>query len=157
MMDETYIMNHVKEQCCFVSSDPLRDLAAAQYARWVPVAVRLAVNPKHRRHSETVCDGCRNGSTEFMREYVLPDQVEHKIGYIRVRPAALILATRRRSLSPGMLPLFFLHRRFRARRSGSRTSRYAGLASPDDFLSSWLANRRSIDSARMVGHDRRSS
>jgi len=30
MMDETYIMNHVKEQCCFVSSDPLRDLAAVQ-------------------------------------------------------------------------------------------------------------------------------
>jgi hypothetical protein len=31
MMDETYIMNHVKEQCCFVSADPLRDLAAVQY------------------------------------------------------------------------------------------------------------------------------
>jgi actin-related protein 6 len=30
MMDETYIMNHVKEQCTFVSDEPLRDLRRAR-------------------------------------------------------------------------------------------------------------------------------
>jgi actin-related protein 6 len=32
MMDETFIMNHVKESCCFVSLDVARDL---ETCRWV--------------------------------------------------------------------------------------------------------------------------
>jgi actin-related protein 6 len=31
MMDETYIMNHVKESCCYVSTDFKKDLEICRY------------------------------------------------------------------------------------------------------------------------------
>jgi hypothetical protein len=31
MMDETYIMNHVKESCCFISTDFKKDLEMCRY------------------------------------------------------------------------------------------------------------------------------
>ncbi|KAJ2494117.1 Actin- protein 6 [Coemansia sp. RSA 2052] len=60
MMDETYIMNAVKEKCCFVSSDFYRDLEAARG-----------------------CVGGRNGGNALGLDYVLPDFTNSKSGYIR--------------------------------------------------------------------------
>ncbi|KAJ2756229.1 Actin- protein 6 [Coemansia pectinata] len=60
MMDETYIMNAVKEKCCFVSSDFYRDLDAARG-----------------------CIGGRNGKNSLGLEYVLPDFTNSKCGYIK--------------------------------------------------------------------------
>ncbi|KAJ3547053.1 hypothetical protein NMY22_g1812 [Coprinellus aureogranulatus] len=56
MMDETYIMNHVKESCCIVSTNFKDDLEACR------------ADPK--------------GNT-IVREYVLPDLTQHKKGRIR--------------------------------------------------------------------------
>ncbi|KAF5311711.1 hypothetical protein D9611_009471 [Ephemerocybe angulata] len=56
MMDETYIMNHVKESCCLVSPDFKHDLEVCR------------VDPK------------RN---PIIREYVLPDLTKNKRGHIR--------------------------------------------------------------------------
>ncbi|KAJ2251653.1 hypothetical protein GGI13_003727 [Coemansia sp. RSA 455] len=60
MMDETYIMNAVKEKCCFVSSDFYRDLDAA-----------------------CGCIGGRSGKNSLGLEYVLPDFTNSKCGYIK--------------------------------------------------------------------------
>ncbi|KAJ2112643.1 Actin- protein 6, partial [Coemansia sp. RSA 922] len=60
MMDETYIMNAVKEKCCFVSSDFYRDLDAARG-----------------------CIGGRSGKNSLGLEYVLPDFTNSKCGYIK--------------------------------------------------------------------------
>ncbi|KAF8739517.1 hypothetical protein AX14_009296 [Amanita brunnescens Koide BX004] len=56
MMDETYIMNHVKESCCFVSLDFNKDLEA-----------------------------CRLGadSNGIVQEYILPDLTRNKHGRVR--------------------------------------------------------------------------
>ncbi|KAF7309255.1 hypothetical protein MIND_00295800 [Mycena indigotica] len=56
MMDETYIMSHVKETCCFVSADFKADL-------------------------ETCRHGGKNNS--IIREYVLPDLTKLKTGRLR--------------------------------------------------------------------------
>ncbi|PNW80214.1 hypothetical protein CHLRE_08g382590v5 [Chlamydomonas reinhardtii] len=55
MMDETYLMDAVKEQLCFVSQDVRTDLKAAQVAARSP----------------------------FRREFVLPDGVHNFKGYVR--------------------------------------------------------------------------
>ncbi|KAG2452463.1 hypothetical protein HYH02_002703 [Chlamydomonas schloesseri] len=55
MMDETYLMDGVKEQLCFVSQDVKADLKAAQVAARSP----------------------------FRREFVLPDGVHNFKGYVR--------------------------------------------------------------------------
>jgi len=54
MMDETHIMNHVKESCCFVSLDFNKDL-----------------------------ETCRPKSNEIVREYILPDLTRNKHGRVR--------------------------------------------------------------------------
>ncbi|KAJ7291670.1 actin-related protein Arp6 [Mycena rebaudengoi] len=56
MMDETYIMNHVKETCCFVTSNFNRDLESCRS------------NPK---------------GNVIVQEYVLPDLTKSKAGRIR--------------------------------------------------------------------------
>ncbi|KAJ7763203.1 actin-related protein Arp6 [Mycena maculata] len=56
MMDETHIMNHVKETCCFVSQDFTRDLEACRAA------------PK---------------ANPIVQEYVLPDLTKSSAGRVR--------------------------------------------------------------------------
>ncbi|KAJ6565967.1 actin-related protein Arp6 [Mycena vulgaris] len=56
MMDETYIMNHVKETCCFVSQEFKTDLESCRS------------NPKN---------------SPIVQEYVLPDLTKSKAGKIR--------------------------------------------------------------------------
>ncbi|KAJ7466005.1 actin-related protein Arp6 [Mycena latifolia] len=65
MIDETYIMNHVKETCCFVSQDFRADLETCRS------------NPK---------------SNPIVQEYVLPDLTKSKAGRIR-RPDDIPLDT----------------------------------------------------------------
>ncbi|KAJ1950125.1 Actin- protein 6, partial [Linderina macrospora] len=61
MMDETYIMNAVKEKCCFVSQDFYRDLETARG-----------------------CTGGRGIRTNPLGlEYVLPDFTHSKQGFVR--------------------------------------------------------------------------
>ncbi|KAG9293851.1 hypothetical protein G9A89_019189 [Geosiphon pyriformis] len=61
MMDQTYVMNEVKETCCYVSQDFLGDL-------------------------EICRKKTRNNS--ILQEYVLPDFSRNKKGYIRSRGSA---------------------------------------------------------------------
>ncbi|KAF8182292.1 actin-related protein Arp6 [Pholiota molesta] len=56
MMDETYIMNHVKESCCFVSTNFKQDIETCR------------VDPKHN---------------PIVQEYVLPDLSTNRKGCIR--------------------------------------------------------------------------
>ncbi|TFK27592.1 actin-like protein ARP6 [Coprinopsis marcescibilis] len=56
MMDETYIMTHIKESCCFISSDYKQDLEICH------------ANPKHN---------------SIIRQYVLPDLTKSNHGFIR--------------------------------------------------------------------------
>ncbi|PIA17980.1 ARP6 actin-related protein-like protein 6 [Coemansia reversa NRRL 1564] len=60
MMDETYIMNAVKEQCCFVSQNFKRDLETTRG-----------------------CIGQRKGNNPLGLEYVLPDFTHSKQGFIK--------------------------------------------------------------------------
>ncbi|KAJ2083576.1 Actin- protein 6 [Coemansia sp. RSA 988] len=60
MMDETYIMNAVKERCCFVSQDFRRDIEATRG-----------------------CIGQRKGNSPLGLEYVLPDFMHSKQGFIK--------------------------------------------------------------------------
>ncbi|KAF9013049.1 actin family [Cyathus striatus] len=57
MMDETYIMNQIKEACCFVSGDFAGDLRKCRY------------NPK---------------GNSIIQEYILPDLSKHRKGRIRM-------------------------------------------------------------------------
>ncbi|RUS13577.1 actin-domain-containing protein, partial [Endogone sp. FLAS-F59071] len=59
MMDETYLMNEVKEACCYVSQDVFKDL-----------------------------DLCKKGlkDNSIIQEYVLPDFSSNTKGYIKPRP-----------------------------------------------------------------------
>ncbi|KAF7319624.1 hypothetical protein HMN09_00302800 [Mycena chlorophos] len=56
MMDETYIMNHVKETCCFVSQDFKADLETCRFD---------------------------NRKAAIVQEYVLPDLMKQKAGRVR--------------------------------------------------------------------------
>ncbi|KAL1918512.1 uncharacterized protein VTP21DRAFT_3172 [Calcarisporiella thermophila] len=58
MMDETYLMNEVKETCCYVSQDLLGDLDICQK------------NPRHN---------------PILQEYVLPDFSRNKKGFIKTK------------------------------------------------------------------------
>lgn len=57
MMEETYVMNHVKESCCLVSTNFKRDLEACR---------------------------ARPNNNPIVREYVLPDQAKSKQGHVRL-------------------------------------------------------------------------
>ena len=86
MMDETFIMNHVKELCSFVSEDPMGDLARAKYV--VEAAQPNAALPSPNQNATLTTSTPwpdRADPTAFDLEYVLPDQVNHKLGYTRVR------------------------------------------------------------------------
>jgi len=54
MMHETYLMNHVKERLCYVPMDYLADLKT-----------------------------CNSRANSIAREYVLPDMVSNKLGYVK--------------------------------------------------------------------------
>ncbi|KAI8349703.1 actin family [Blakeslea trispora] len=56
MMEETFIMNDVKEKCCFVSQHVLDDLK-----------------------------GCKQKRNQMVQEYVLPDFIQHTTGHIRTK------------------------------------------------------------------------
>eukprot|EP00160_Parvularia_atlantis_P005152 Unigene14397_Nuclearia_a/m.43436 Unigene14397_Nuclearia_a/g.43436 ORF Unigene14397_Nuclearia_a/g.43436 Unigene14397_Nuclearia_a/m.43436 type:complete len:198 (-) Unigene14397_Nuclearia_a:43-636(-) len=62
MMDETFLVNRVKEACCFVSRD-------------VAVDLRLARRP--------------GAANPIAQEYVLPDQATSKYGYVKTAAAAV--------------------------------------------------------------------
>lgn len=78
MMEETYIMNDVKEKCCYVSTQFAADLEACRFV--CPI------------RSSRVCstypiptfriDKSRNS---IVQEYVLPDFSRNRHGYIRQR------------------------------------------------------------------------
>ena len=74
MMDETYIMNHVKESCCLVSSNFKHDL---EVCRWVLSPALLVYPSLH-----TPCRADPKGNS-IVREYVLPDLTQNKQGWIR--------------------------------------------------------------------------
>lgn len=70
MMEETYLMEHVKEQACFVSTDLKADLLTSRPSRG-----------PHRR------------------EYVLPDGVNSTTGFLRVPAEARAGASRQQASS----------------------------------------------------------
>lgn len=71
-MDETFIMNHVKESCCFVSLDVARDL---ETCRWVSFRSRyLTCRDWYRLAGQ---------SNTIVQEYILPDLTRDRKGRIR--------------------------------------------------------------------------
>ena len=71
MLDETHLMNEVKESICFVSGDFKRDLEAT----WKGAAGR-------RKHAV-------EGDREIVVDYVLPDYNAHKQGFMRPHDPSL--------------------------------------------------------------------
>ncbi|CAM6110684.1 unnamed protein product [Calypogeia fissa] len=75
MMDETYIMEDVKEKLCFVSLDIPADLVVARK---------------------------RGKSNYFLSEYVLPDGIKHKRGFVKDPDAAAASITKRQRGEEGL-------------------------------------------------------
>lgn len=80
LMDETYIINDVKETCCYVSLDFVRDLEVTRYvfsSRFkpgIPSHANTSANPRTNR---------------IVQEYILPDTTKQPRGHIR-KPSDLI-------------------------------------------------------------------
>ena len=68
VMEETYVVNELKEDCCFVSTDSDKDMIIAQ------LVSLLSHNCSFSRYKDE-----RN---TIRREYVLPDFMERHRGYI---------------------------------------------------------------------------
>lgn len=71
-MDETHIINDVKESCCYVSPNFNKDMETCRYVftskgeRWTKVCLRT--DPKNN---------------PIVREYILPDYSVHRRGRVR--------------------------------------------------------------------------
>ncbi|EEH45075.1 uncharacterized protein PADG_01225 [Paracoccidioides brasiliensis Pb18] len=88
MLDETYIINEVKETVCFVSNDFTADLERT----WKG-------NGKRNSHGS-------NGAEGIVVDYVLPDPNSHKKGFVRPHESVLSGKKRKELLSgsaPGMM------------------------------------------------------
>ena len=72
MLDETHLMNEVKEAICFVSDDFKRDLERT----W-------------KGASTTRKKALNDGSREIVVDYVLPDYNAHKQGFVRPHDPSL--------------------------------------------------------------------
>lgn len=72
-MDETYIMNDVKESCCYVSVDFKKDLELSRYVMRVSCSIR----------PDLVVDSQNPNINPIIQEYVLPDFSTNRRGRIR--------------------------------------------------------------------------
>lgn len=76
MMDETYIMNHVKESCCYVSQNFKGDLEkCTRFASHV-----FSYSCSHLLHKQGRADPKSN---PIVQEYILPDLSTNRKGHIR--------------------------------------------------------------------------
>lgn len=75
MMDQTYIMNHVKERCCYVAESFKQDLEICRYGIIIlefSTSIDLfncSSNPKR---------------SSIVQEYVLPDYSSNRMGHVRL-------------------------------------------------------------------------
>ncbi|CAK7275018.1 Actin-related protein 6 [Sporothrix epigloea] len=89
MRHDTYIVNEMKEQACYVALDFASDLDKT----WKGPRVNLGeVNDAKRRR----LDVFRNGSDGIAKEYVLPDYQTRTTGVVREYDAAAVAARTRR-------------------------------------------------------------
>jgi actin-related protein 6 len=72
MMDETFVMNQVKEACCYVTVDLKSDLEAC---RWV-IVISYSNNTQIQYR-------VNNSSNSIVQEYILPDFSSRQMGRIR--------------------------------------------------------------------------
>lgn len=73
-MDETYIMNQVKETCCFVSTDFGAELETSRYVG----------SPSSTSLSHLLCRKYRAGPPNpIIQEYILPDFSARRQGRIK--------------------------------------------------------------------------
>lgn len=80
MMDETYIINDIKETCCYVSSDYKEDLEVCRYILSQCSVVHCKAHFVIRQNSR---------SNAIVQEYVLPDFSMNRIGHVRQPGEAL--------------------------------------------------------------------
>lgn len=67
MMEETHIMNDVKEKCCFVSTQFAADLEACRFALAWPSRVHATYRPRHSGGIK-ITGLCRNTCFQTSRE-----------------------------------------------------------------------------------------
>ena len=77
MLDETHLMNEVKESICFVSEDFKRDLERT----WKGASGKQKV--------------VREGERDIVVDYVLPDYNAHRHGYMRPHESSLVAKMRK--------------------------------------------------------------
>ena len=77
MMEETYIVNDVKEKCCYVSTQFSADIETCRFAPFVRSCSTYQLTTFR-------ADKSRN---TIVQEYVLPDFSRNRHGYIRQRDA----------------------------------------------------------------------
>lgn len=75
MMKQTYIMNNVKESCCFVSVDFNKDMETCRYVS-VCACLSFTIWPNTRNR----VDPKKN---TIVQEYILPDLSRNKKGRLR--------------------------------------------------------------------------
>ena len=96
-MDETHVINQVKEDVCYVSQDFYQDMKTAQ---------EDPPPPRHREHTEPgigwdvlwdvySSSRMKGEANTVMRDYVLPDFSSIRKGFCKVRAASIQLASGR--------------------------------------------------------------
>ena len=85
MMDETYLMNEVKEAVCYVSDDFRQDLEQT----W-----KGGVGDGRTRQK----DGGGGSGSNVVVDYVLPDYNTHRRGYVRPHDRSAIAAVKKRNV-----------------------------------------------------------
>jgi actin-related protein 6 len=73
-MDETFIMNHVKETCCYASTDFRSDLEACRYFPPSQISTAFTTETFHSANPK---------SNPIVQEYILPDLSRNKYGRVR--------------------------------------------------------------------------
>ena len=76
MMDETYVMNKVKEECCYVSLDFKRDIEICRYVYHYPTHMSSCSNELYRANPR---------ANPIVQEYILPDFSLNRAGRVRQR------------------------------------------------------------------------
>lgn len=87
-MDETYLVNQIKEQCCFISEHFKKDI---ETVRWVRTC--FFFHPSRKIYPDAILFECydipyrREPRTNSLRvHYVLPDYSMGWQGYIKASP-----------------------------------------------------------------------
>ena len=85
VMDETFVINQMKEDVCYVSDDFYRDMKTAKYVVYRHFCVRLLSAAESYVYVLKIvfCCRLRGKDNTIAKDYVLPDYTHIKRGYVR--------------------------------------------------------------------------